>query len=74
MRKITVLLYLTLTSTYLIGQNGNDTLSVKTILFKITSQSSNKISYIFGTHHAFGKSFFDSLIKADQALKLGCSI
>src|SRR6056300_1243264 len=68
MRKITTLLVLVFTSTYLLGQNGNDTLSVKTILFKITSQNSNKTSYIFGTHHAFGKSFFDSLTKANQAL------
>lgn len=67
-RKITILLFLILTSTYLIGQNGNDTLRVKTILFKITNQNSNKTSYLFGTHHAFGRSFFDSLTKANQAL------
>lgn len=67
-KKIIILLFLTLTSTYLIGQIDNDTLRVKTILFKITGQNSNTTSYLFGTHHAFGKSFFDSLTKANQAL------
>jgi len=67
--KITILLFLILTPGFLIGQNGNDTLKVKTILFKITSQNSNRTSYIFGTHHAFGKSFFDSLTKTNQALE-----
>tara|TARA_R110002167_G_scaffold351433_1_gene563994 strand:- start:1684 stop:2565 length:882 start_codon:yes stop_codon:yes gene_type:complete len=68
-RKITIALFLILTSTYLLGQNVNDTLRVKTILFKITSQNSSNTSYLFGTHHAFGKSFFDSLTKANQALE-----
>lgn len=68
MRKITTLLLFILTSTYLIGQNGNDTQSFKTILFKITSPNSNYTSYLFGTHHAFGKSFFDSLTGANRAL------
>lgn len=69
MGKITTLLFLILTSTHLIGQNGNDTLRLKTVLFKITNQNSNKTSYLFGTHHAFGKSFFDSLTWANQALE-----
>lgn len=72
-RKITIILCLVLTSTYLAGQNSNDTGIIKTILFKITSENSNKTSYIFGTHHAFGKSFFDSLTKARQALD-ACAI
>jgi uncharacterized protein YbaP (TraB family) len=39
-----------------------------TILFKVTSPENDHVSYLFGTHHAFGKAFFDSLTKAKQAL------
>lgn len=39
-----------------------------TVLFKITSTKNNHVSYVFGTHHAFGKAFFDSLSIANQAL------
>lgn len=39
-----------------------------TILFQITHPDSDKVSYLFGTHHAFGKSFFDSLQAAKIAL------
>ncbi|MBF98087.1 MAG: TraB/GumN family protein [Owenweeksia sp.] len=42
--------------------------SLNTVLFKISSGTSSKVSYLFGTHHAFGKSFFDPLTKANQAL------
>lgn len=68
-RIITTLLFLLLTSIRLLSQQNSDTHGVNTILFKITSQNSGKTSYIFGTHHAFGKSFFDSLTKANEALK-----
>ncbi|MBR9845377.1 MAG: TraB/GumN family protein [Algicola sp.] len=40
-----------------------------TLLFKVTSNQNSKVSYLFGTHHAFGQSFFDSLTKVNQALK-----
>lgn len=39
-----------------------------TILFKVTREGSQHISYLFGTHHAFGKVFFDSLKTANAAL------
>ncbi|WMI69007.1 TraB/GumN family protein [Mangrovimonas sp. YM274] len=39
-----------------------------TILFKVTHPKSQQISYLFGTHHAFGKSFFDTLTPANKAL------
>jgi len=42
--------------------------SINTILFQITSSENNHISYLFGTHHAFGKVFFDSLTIANQSL------
>ncbi len=67
-REITTLL-LILTSSLLLGQHSNDILLNKTVLFKITNQNSDKISYLFGTHHAFGKAFFDSLTKANQVLE-----
>lgn len=69
MRKVAALVFLVLGSTQLIGQSGNDTPLIHTILFKITSHDSTRASYLFGTHHAFGKSFFDSLTIANQALE-----
>jgi uncharacterized protein YbaP (TraB family) len=45
-----------------------DSDSINTVLFKVTSSKNNHVSYLFGTHHAFGKVFFDSLTKANQAL------
>ncbi|SFT85752.1 Uncharacterized conserved protein YbaP, TraB family [Algoriphagus locisalis] len=42
--------------------------SINTVLFKVTSSNNNHVSYLFGTHHAFGKVFFDSLTKVNQAL------
>ena len=41
---------------------------IGTILFKITSSQNQNISYLFGTHHAFGKPFFDSLLNANECL------
>ncbi|SFT47718.1 Uncharacterized conserved protein YbaP, TraB family [Lishizhenia tianjinensis] len=45
---------------------NKDTLN--TVLFKLTHPKTNTTSYLFGTHHAFGKAFFDTLINANQAL------
>ena len=42
--------------------------SINTILFRVTSPNNNHVSYLFGTHHAFGKSFFDTLPNANIAL------
>lgn len=49
-------------------KSKKDTDSINTVLFKVTSSNNNHVSYLFGTHHAFGKVFFDSLTKAKQAL------
>lgn len=46
-----------------------DTLDTKTVLYKITSPDHTKTSYIFGTHHALDKPFFDSLLHAKEALQ-----
>lgn len=51
------------------AQNRINSDTLNTILFKITSSKNNNVSYLFGTHHAFGKSFFDSLTNANLALK-----
>jgi uncharacterized protein YbaP (TraB family) len=56
-----------------LGQNSSDTLVHHTVLLKITNPSSTKTSYLFGTHHAFGKRFFDSLTIANNALS-SCDI
>lgn len=47
--------------------------TIKTVFFKITSKGNGHVSYLFGTHHAFGKAFFDSLTQVNIALK-ACDI
>ena len=49
-------------------QNNQAKDTITTILFKVTSPHTDNVSYLFGTHHAFGKEFFDSLNIAHQAL------
>ncbi|MDT7830731.1 TraB/GumN family protein [Pricia sp. S334] len=49
-------------------KSETDVNSINTILFKVTSSNNDHVSYLFGTHHAFGKVFFDSLTLANQAL------
>ncbi|MGH1435612.1 MAG: TraB/GumN family protein [Lewinella sp.] len=46
----------------------SDTLETTTVLYKVTHPDSQYESYLFGTHHAFGKPFFDSLQFAKEAL------
>lgn len=67
-RETTILLLLIFTSTLVFSQNSRDTLLNKTVLFKVTEVNSTKTSYLFGTHHAFGKLFFDSLTVANDVL------
>ncbi|MCZ4407235.1 TraB/GumN family protein [Cryomorphaceae bacterium 1068] len=69
MRKTSIAILLVFAFTYMIGQEGNNTPRDKTILFKIFGQDSTMTSYLFGTHHAFGKAFFDTLTSANQALE-----
>jgi len=45
-----------------------DTLETKTVLYKVIHPDLQHTSYLFGTHHAFGKPFFDSLKFATDAL------
>ncbi|WP_222845860.1 TraB/GumN family protein [Flavilitoribacter nigricans] len=45
-----------------------DTLKTNTILFRVTHPDRDQISYLFGTHHAFGESFFNELQHAGDAL------
>lgn len=47
------------------AQEVSDT---NTVFFKITSADTEHVSYLFGTHHAFGKAFFDSLAEPNQCL------
>ncbi|RIJ47700.1 TraB/GumN family protein [Maribellus luteus] len=54
-------------------ENETKTDSFNTVLFKVTSPDNKHISYLFGTHHAFGKPFFDSLTVASEAL-LSCRL
>ena len=42
--------------------------STNTVLFEVTSSKNNHVSYLFGTHHAFGKTLFDSLTNANEVL------
>lgn len=70
-RHIKSLLWLILITniTFIEKAVATDTLTAETVLFKVTHPNSDKTSYLFGTHHAFGKSFFDSLQNATEALK-----
>lgn len=49
-------------------KSKKDSDTINTVLFKVTSSNNNHVSYLFGTHHAFGKAYLDSLTKANQAL------
>lgn len=69
-RRIYFLIFLSLLSTQFGFAQTNDNKhsdSINTIFFKITSPNNHHVSYLFGTHHAFGKEFFDSLAIANQA-------
>lgn len=68
LQKSILLIFLILVSISLNGQSKENSLNSNTILFKISKENSEKTSYLFGTHHAFGKVFFDSLTLANQAL------
>ena len=68
-RHSTTLLLFILTSTLLFSQSKDVFANNETILFKVSKENSNKVTYLFGTHHALGKSFFDSLPVANKALK-----
>lgn len=45
-----------------------DSLDTETVLFRVTHVNNDNVSYLFGTHHALGKQFFDSLNFASEAL------
>lgn len=55
-------------TTLTLAQNEVKPLQTNTVLYKISHPDLNKTSYLFGTHHAFGKPFFDSLHNATEAL------
>ncbi|MBD8489972.1 TraB/GumN family protein [Echinicola sp. CAU 1574] len=67
-RQVFVFLLLLFTTATVSGKSCNETLPLRTVLFKVTKSNSSKTSYLFGTHHAFGKPFFDSLTNANQVL------
>ncbi len=46
-----------------------DSLITNTVLYRVTHTESGHVSYLFGTHHAFGKPFFDSLRFAGEAVR-----
>jgi hypothetical protein len=50
-------------------KSKTDSDSINTVLFKVTSSKNNHVSYLFRTHHAFGKVFFDSLTIANQVAR-----
>lgn len=43
------------------------------LIYKVTDPKTNVVSYLFGTNHSFGKSFFDSLDHFSEALD-NCTI
>lgn len=68
MRSILLLILLLFQLNSLKAQKGRGDQTFNTILFKVSSSENDRVSYLFGTHHAFGKSFFDTLSNATQAL------
>ncbi|WP_237701577.1 TraB/GumN family protein [Algoriphagus machipongonensis] len=68
LKQLLIYSLLLLSSRMTFGQNDQNLLSVQTILFKVTNPETQYTSFLFGTHHAFGKSFFDSLSDANDAL------
>lgn len=60
MKRILVLGLLSI-STLMCSAYPDSSTTVNTIFFKITSPDSQHTSYLFGTHHAFGSAFLDSL-------------
>lgn len=70
MKNIMLILCIALSVNQLSGGTGTGDYPLKpgTVLFKITNPNIPYVSYIFGTHHAFGGSFFDSLQNATPAL------
>lgn len=67
-RKYPILIFLLFISTLVRGQESSHGSVYNTVLFKITKKNSTKTSYLFGTHHGFGKEFFDSLTIANRVL------
>lgn len=65
---IAALLFFLLTTTLVVGQANPNAHFYSTVLFRITARNTTNTSYLFGTHHAFGKLFFDSLSMANKAL------
>lgn len=55
-------------NTLTLAQNEVKSLQTNTVLYKVSHPDLIKTSYLFGTHHAFGKPFFDSLHNATEAL------
>lgn len=55
-------------NTLILAQYEVKPLQTNTVLYKVSHPDLNKTSYLFGTHHAFGKPFFDSLHNATEAL------
>ncbi len=68
MKYVKSLILLLLTTSLCHAYDKNDSIFSQTVLFKITSPDSKHVSYLFGTHHAYGKSFFDSLTNALELL------
>lgn len=65
---MTIIFFLSLEFSHAQIHNNLNDGKFNTIMFKISSDKNDKISYLFGTHHAFGKAFFDSLPEANKAL------
>jgi len=55
------ILLIIISSTEINAQHLLEKNNYNTIFFEVRHPQSNKVSYLFGTHHAFSKSFFDSL-------------
>lgn len=68
--RFTVSIVLLLMFPFAVAQinSSSDSKLINTVFFKVTNPKNEHVSYLFGTHHAFGRDFFDSLVEVDRAL------
>lgn len=72
-KQLVILLSVVFVWSFASAQTPIDEIEEGTVLFEISKPGSEHTSYLFGTHHAFGKVFFDSLANANRALS-SCNV
>ena len=66
---VIVITFLLLSYSKVSAQHSLEDSNYNTLFFEVTHPESNNVSYLLGTHHAFSKSFFDTLDIPKRKLK-----